>query len=71
LAYGLADVAEDLCLARLLGDPSRTGTIEATIACNLTRMKLATIGLSVAGGLLFLAYSYAFVGRAENSTSGR
>jgi hypothetical protein len=64
LAYGVTDVAEDLWLARVLGKTSKTRKGEAIVACTLTRLKLATICLSLAGGLVFALYSFAF-GRAS------
>ncbi len=60
LAYGVADVAEDLWLARILGRTARTERVEGTVACSLTRLKFATIVLSLLGGLLFLTFSKIF-----------
>lgn len=60
LGYGIADVAEDLWLARLLGRTSATGPFEGIIACTLTRLKLATITLSLVGVLAFAIFSKIF-----------
>jgi len=53
LLYGVADVAEDLWLVRLFTRGGEVSKSEGYIACALTETKLATISLSVAGGLLF------------------
>jgi hypothetical protein len=60
VAYGVADVAEDLWLARLLGRTSATARLEGIIACTLTRLKFATITLSLVGGLAFWVFSKIF-----------
>jgi len=53
LLYGVADVAEDLWLAKLFSRGGEVTRTEGQIACVLTETKLVTISLSVAGGLLF------------------
>ncbi|MBR0911491.1 hypothetical protein [Bradyrhizobium japonicum] len=60
IAYGVADVAEDLWLAKLLSKESPTGPIEGFVACSLTLLKFGTIGLSLVGGLAFVSFSKLF-----------
>jgi hypothetical protein len=60
LLYGLADVAEDLWLFRLLSRKSPVNSLEGLIACVLTQAKLLTIILSVVGGLVFQVLSMIF-----------
>lgn len=66
IAYGFADVAEDLWLARLLGRTSATSRFEGIVACTLTRIKFATISLSLVAGLAFVVFSKTF-GRPTTS----
>ena len=60
LAYGVADVAEDLWLSKLLSQTSTLTNTEAEVACRLTQLKLLTISLSLAGGLIFMLLSSVF-----------
>ena len=60
LAYGVADVAEDLWLSKLLSQTSTITKAEAEVACRLTQLKLLTISLSLAGGLIFMLLSSVF-----------
>jgi hypothetical protein len=56
IAYGIADVAEDLKLASILGHPDKVDPAEAAAANMLTRIKLTTISLSLTGLVLFVIY---------------
>jgi hypothetical protein len=56
IAYGIADVAEDLKLASILGHPDKIDPAEAAAANMLTRIKLTTISLSLTGLVLFVIY---------------
>ena len=60
LAYGVADVAEDLWLSKLLLQTSTITKTEAEIGCRLTQSKLLSISLSLAGGLIFMFLSSVF-----------
>jgi hypothetical protein len=53
LLYGVADVAEDLWLAKVFTKGGEVTKAESWIACALTETKLVTLSLSGAGGLLF------------------
>lgn len=58
--YGVADVAEDIWLAKLL---SRQGPVSGGagwLACKLTQLKLITIVLSLIGGAVFVLLSRIF-----------
>jgi hypothetical protein len=53
LIYGVVDVAEDLWLVKLFSQDHKETAVEGGIACALTQTKIATISLSIVGGLLF------------------
>jgi hypothetical protein len=57
VVYGVADVAEDVMLARLFAQPkvSAGGT---WVACQLTRIKIATNAGSITAGAVFLTLKY-------------
>lgn len=60
IAYGIADVAEDVWLARLLSQAGPVSKGGAAVACRLTQLKFVTISLSVVGGFLFVLLSAIF-----------
>jgi hypothetical protein len=60
IAYGIADVAEDLWLVRLFSRGTEVTKPEGALACVLTETKLLTISLTGVGGLLFLALGKIF-----------
>jgi len=60
IAYGIADVAEDLWLIRLFSKGTEIAKSEGALACLLTQIKLLTISLTLIGGLLFLALGKIF-----------
>jgi hypothetical protein len=60
IGYGIADVAEDLWLSKLLSRTSTVTKTEAEVACRLTQLKLLTICLSLTGGLIFMLLSFVF-----------
>jgi hypothetical protein len=53
ILYGIFDVAEDVTLARLLGKSDTISESEGRVACQLTRLKVATIIGSVTGAIVF------------------
>lgn len=55
--YGVSDVAEDVLLARLFVQP-KIAVGEAWMACQLTRIKIATNAASVTSGAVFMALKY-------------
>jgi hypothetical protein len=57
LLYGLADIAEDAWLARLLMRHRPISSSDALLARSLTQMKLLTIVLSLMGGATFAILS--------------
>jgi hypothetical protein len=54
ILYGIADVAEDLKLATILRHPKSIDQADAAATNTLTRLKRATLMLSVVGALIFL-----------------
>jgi hypothetical protein len=56
IVYGIVDVLEDWVLARLLDGSSEIDAAAATAANTLTRIKLASLSLSVIGALAFLLF---------------
>jgi hypothetical protein len=60
VAYGIADVAEDLWLVRMFSRGTEVANSEGALACLLTETKLLTISLTLVGGLLFLALGKIF-----------
>jgi hypothetical protein len=61
--YGVADVAEDLWLAKLLTNKRRVTSLEGWIACLLTQTKLLSSVLSILAALLFVFLGKVFVDR--------
>jgi hypothetical protein len=59
LIYGFADVAEDWALFTILGKGLPVDRTAAAAANALTRVKIATISLSLIGGVVFLVLSLA------------
>jgi hypothetical protein len=59
LIYGISDVAEDLKLAQILRDGDRIDPAEATAANMLTRIKIASLCISVIGIGLFMPIAMA------------
>jgi hypothetical protein len=53
VVYGVADVSEDLWLARLFSRGSKITAPEGAIACFLTQTKLLSFVLSIVGAMLF------------------
>jgi hypothetical protein len=66
VAYGIADVAEDLWLAKLLSQAGPISNGGAAVACKLTQLKFLTIFLSVVGGLMFVLLSTIFRAARES-----
>jgi hypothetical protein len=60
MIYGVADVSEDLWLARFFSRSREVTKMEGEIACSLTETKLETISLSLVGGLLILVLDRTF-----------
>jgi hypothetical protein len=55
--YGVADVAEDLKLAAILGHPRKIDRADAAATNMLTRIKIVALSLSVVGLLIFAVIS--------------
>jgi hypothetical protein len=58
ILYGIADVAEDMKLARILGHPQSIDADDVAATNVLTRIKMITLTLSVIGILIFLVVSF-------------
>jgi formate-dependent nitrite reductase membrane component NrfD len=58
LLYGVADVAEDLKLAAILGHPEKIDRADAAATNMLTRIKIASLSLSIVGLSIFLVITF-------------
>lgn len=61
VVYGVADVSEDLWLARLFSRGRKVTALEGAIACLLTQTKLLSFVLSIIGAPLFWLLGKLFV----------
>jgi hypothetical protein len=66
ILYGVADVAEDLKLSTILKHPGPADIAETAAASTLTRVKIATLIMSLIGAVIFKIYE-----KAESAASRR
>ena len=69
LVYGVADVSEDLWLARLFSKKAEVTPLEGAVACILTQTKFLSNVLSICSALLFLLLSKIFAAQRIPSRS--
>ena len=67
--YGIFDISEDVALFKLLGKADQISQTKANAACWLTRLKLITILISVAGALVFEVLQWLPVSSSSKSAN--